>query len=159
MAVDNKFRYSSYLLIVTTYILILLGAYVKAINAGLACPDWPLCYGKYIPDIKDHRIFAEWFHRLWAMCNGFLLLGITYAAFKQKAEHQIYSTLCSIMVVLYAVQIVFGGLTVLRDLQAAVVVTHLGNAILIIILQMTLAFLITIDYYYPNLRTETSQSN
>lgn len=159
MAVDNKFRYSSYLLIVTTYILILLGAWVKAIHAGLACPDWPLCYGKYIPDINDHQIFAEWFHRLWAMLNGFLLLGITYAAFRQKSEHPIYFSLCSILVVLYSVQVIFGGLTVLRNLQAAVVVTHLGNAILIIILQMMLAFLVTLDYYYPNLRETKSQAN
>ncbi|MHA2172479.1 MAG: COX15/CtaA family protein, partial [Candidatus Kariarchaeaceae archaeon] len=37
------------MLVITTYTLILMGGYMKAIGAGLACPDWPLCYDKFIP--------------------------------------------------------------------------------------------------------------
>ncbi|MDY6779004.1 MAG: hypothetical protein SV760_00325, partial [Halobacteria archaeon] len=29
------------LTLVSTYVLMLLGAYTKAIGAGLSCPDWP----------------------------------------------------------------------------------------------------------------------
>ena len=30
------------------FILIIFGGYVKALGAGLACPDWPLCHNQII---------------------------------------------------------------------------------------------------------------
>ncbi|HAV74307.1 MAG TPA: heme A synthase, partial [Limnobacter sp.] len=31
---------------VLTFLLIMLGAFVRLTDAGLGCPDWPGCYGK-----------------------------------------------------------------------------------------------------------------
>jgi cytochrome c oxidase assembly protein subunit 15 len=120
--------------------LILLGAYVKAIGAGLACPDWPMCHGKLIPDLSDSQIFAEWFHRLWAALNGFFLIFVFYLSREYRKNIPSLYRLCSIEMVLYGVQVLFGGLTVTRDLEPLVVVLHLGNAVLIFILQLTLIF-------------------
>ena len=36
--------------------LIVLGGSVRVMNAGLACPDWPLCFGEF-----DSRIFTRKF--------------------------------------------------------------------------------------------------
>ena len=140
--ISNTFRYSVYSLAISTYILILLGAYVKAIGAGLACPDWPLCHGKLIPDIHDKLIFAEWFHRLWAMLNGFLLLFVLYLSLEYKTQIPELFGLTLIEVVLYGAQVIFGALTVTQKLEPIIVVMHLGNAVLIIILQLTLIFVI-----------------
>jgi cytochrome c oxidase assembly protein subunit 15 len=138
--ISRKYQYSVYILAISTYILILLGAYVKAIGAGLACPDWPLCHGKLIPDLSDDLIFAEWFHRLWAALNGFFLLYVLYMSKEYKDSiPQLYG-LSGILVILYGVQVIFGGLTVTQDLEPFIVVLHLGNAVLIIILQLTLIF-------------------
>lgn len=140
--ISNKFRYSVYLLAISTYILILLGAYVKAIGAGLACPDWPLCNGKLIPDLQDNLILAEWFHRLWAMLNGFLLLYVLYLSLEYRASIPELFGLTLIEVILYGAQVIFGALTVTQKLEPIIVVMHLGNAVLIIILQLTLIFVI-----------------
>ena len=48
-----------------TYVLIVFGALVRAHGAGLACPDWPLCFGEWVPEF-DFRIAFEWGHRALA---------------------------------------------------------------------------------------------
>ena len=62
-----------------TYVLIVLGALVRAHGAGLACPDWPLCFGELIPRF-DFKVAFEWGHRALAGSVGIVflaLLGLT----------------------------------------------------------------------------------
>jgi cytochrome c oxidase assembly protein subunit 15 len=127
----------------------LMGGYVKAIGAGLSCPDWPLCYGKFFPffgsvetpGYTPWQVFAEWFHRLWASFVGFVLLGIVYQARKYRQDAPLLFSLGVICVALFGVQVLLGGLTVIGDLNEFIVVAHLANAILIIMLEMTIAFI------------------
>jgi cytochrome c oxidase assembly protein subunit 15 len=35
--------------VVLTFVVVVVGAYVRLSDAGLGCPDWPLCYGKPVP--------------------------------------------------------------------------------------------------------------
>ena len=48
-----------------TFCLIVVGALVRANDAGLACPDWPLCHGKVVPTF-DLKVGFEWGHRVFA---------------------------------------------------------------------------------------------
>ena len=59
-----------------TFSLIVLGALVRAHEAGLACPDWPLCFGQVVPEM-DLQIAFEWGHRVLA---GFVALCFTTLA-------------------------------------------------------------------------------
>ena len=35
-------------------LVVVVGAYVRLSDAGLGCPDWPLCYGRP-PSVTSHR--------------------------------------------------------------------------------------------------------
>ena len=62
---------------VLIYALIVLGALVRTTNSGLSCPDWPTCYGHWVPLPSDlaaipnlgysyGQVMLEWVHRLIA---------------------------------------------------------------------------------------------
>ena len=46
-------------LVLPLLLLIVLGGLVRATGGGLACPDWPLCYGQLIPPLDDYKAWLE----------------------------------------------------------------------------------------------------
>ncbi|MFT4891884.1 MAG: heme A synthase [Halobacteriales archaeon] len=127
--------------VVATFVLMLLGAYTKAIGAGLSCPDWPTCYGTWIPFLQPEvyqdaaytqwQIFVEWAHRGLAMITGFLILGTAVSAWRRDSIPRIASVSAVFALVILPMQVVLGGLTVTQDLEPVIVTSHLGTAILI----------------------------
>ncbi|MBM4367208.1 MAG: COX15/CtaA family protein [Deltaproteobacteria bacterium] len=115
-----------------TYALLVFGSTVRVHGAGLACPDWPLCFGELLPRF-DFRILLEWGHRVLA---GGVSLGFTglsaYIASHRELRHELGAHLLVLAGILCA-QIVFGGLTVLKLLAYWSVTTHLllGNAFMV----------------------------
>ena len=65
-------RYSL-LLACATLFLVVAGASVTSNEAGLSVPDWPLSYGKVMPEMEG-GIFYEHGHRMVATTVGFLTI-------------------------------------------------------------------------------------
>lgn len=110
-----------------TYILVSLGVTVRANNAGLSCPDWPLCYGRLFYS-GDYGALLEQVHRFVAGLVGILLALLTVGILIRARKDRNLVIPTALALVLLAVQIVLGGLTVLMNLSGPILISHLATA-------------------------------
>ena len=110
-----------------TWPLIPFGAFVRLKNAGLSCPDWPLCYGQFIPP-AGYEIALETGHRFVAALLGLLIITIAIVSFRQRSNFHIRG-LALFSLVLVCIQGLIGALTVTMTLWPPIVTLHLigGN--------------------------------
>lgn len=105
-----------------TYMLMVMGTFVTSTGSGLACPDWPLCYGTVVPP-RHLSIWFEWSHRLLGGLTGlFVILSTIFVWRNYKGVPRI---LTSIVLALLAFGVVLGGVIVLMEAPVLTSITHL----------------------------------
>ena len=123
-------------LVVALVALVAIGGATRVMEAGLACPDWPLCYGGLLPGRQMNlQVFLEWFHRLDAFVVGVALLVLAaVAVWKRRVLPGWFSAAAVLALLLVTIQGVLGALTVTQLLAAPMVTAHLGTALLLVAL-------------------------
>ena len=120
----------AFLLSILIFINILFGPLVRATDSGLACPDWPLCYGKVVPP-PEFRIWMEVGHRIYSGLLGFVILALSILIFKNSDLRARFGILAFAALVVLINQVILGKLTVTKLLDPGTVNMHLLNAILL----------------------------
>ncbi len=117
-------------------LLLVAGGMVTSTNSGLAVPDWPLSYGRWLPAMTG-GVFFEHGHRMIAASVGFLVLVMavwTQAEEKRPAVRRLaWWTLLAV-----STQGVLGGITVYYGLPVAVSAAHavLGQTVFCLLVVM-----------------------
>ena len=116
-------------LVAVTTALIVLGALVRAHEAGLACPDWPLCFGDVIPQMNMEVAF-EWSHRTLAAGISVSFFALAALALRRRDTPPATRLLLALAAALLVTQILLGALTVWLQLASWTVTAHLitGNS-------------------------------
>ncbi|MGF1542369.1 MAG: heme A synthase [Pleurocapsa sp.] len=117
---------------IATLLLMAIGSATRVMNAGLACPDWPLCYGKLVPTQQMNlQVFLEWFHRLDAALIGvstIALTGLSWWYRRSIPRWLPYASTFALFLIVF--QGILGGLTVTQLLRFDIVTAHLATALL-----------------------------
>lgn len=128
------------------YFLIFIGGLVRVSGAGLGCPDWPRCYGFWIPPTSVDQLpsqydpltfnpvltWIEYINRLVGVVVGFFILILAGLAVKNflKQVNIVVPSLAAL--VLVAFQGWLGKIVVSSELHPFVVTLHLVMALAIV---------------------------
>jgi len=148
--------------LILTFIVITLGALTRLLDAGLACPDWPGCYGQLLPSdnlqfshdsqLDQSKLWMEMIHRYLAATLGLLILIIAVLIEKNKSLTNAIKWLSRSILLLVIIQALFGMLTVVMKLLPQVVSLHLLSGMLLLSLLFILLLNLSAHPHRPKLQ-------
>lgn len=144
----------------TTYLLILVGGLVRAVGAGLGCPDWPKCFGSWVPPLRADELpagfdpllfnapltWTEYLNRLLGVVVGVLILATLAAAIlrHRRTRRVLWPTGAAFLLVGF--QGWLGGRVVAHGLEPGIVTAHLVVALIIV----SLLLYATVNAFFPH---------
>jgi cytochrome c oxidase assembly protein subunit 15 len=135
---------------VMTYLLVTMGGIVCATQSTLGCPDWPGCFGQFVPPLQINAII-EYAHRFIAALTTPLIIAAAVVGWRKTPSVKWVSRPPLIAIVLTFAVIVFGAFAVLTGLPPALAAVDLGSALLILALMTTATVMAFARYKNPAL--------
>ncbi len=169
----DAFRTVGLITIVAVYFLILVGGVVRAAGAGMGCPDWPTCFGQWIPPTHESQLpenyrevyqnhgysdapfnalktWTEYVNRLVGVVIGFLIFLTLICAFGFWKDHRGIFWLSLTAFILVGFQGWLGSVVVASNLTPWLVTVHMLVALIIVGLLITArAAASSPDYAHP----------
>lgn len=144
MEVRTLYRRLTFAATVLTLVVVVVGAYVRLMDAGLGCPDWPGCYGAVTPahaqeeigkavaaqggehgPVSMRKAWKEMVHRYLAGSLGLVILALTVIAWRRRAALDQSPVLPTALLAVVVLQAALGMWTVTLLLKPVIVTLHL----------------------------------
>ena len=122
---------------VATFALIVLGGVVFNTDSSLACPDWPKCYGEWMPKMVGGVLY-EHSHRILGAFIGLCSLTLVFLLWKTEPGRPSLRRVGVALPLLVITQGVLGGLVVIWKLPMLVRAGHLATSMIVL---LTLVYL------------------
>lgn len=117
--------------VLATYLLVVLGDTVRVTDSGMGCRSWPLCNGN-LGLAGNYHAMLEQSHRYLASVVTALVV-ITFLVVRRQARHNRSARTAALAaLVLIAVQVALGALTVFAHNAGWTVAMHLATAWLLV---------------------------
>lgn len=152
-----RFRRLGTLTILAVYLVILMGGIVRASGAGMGCPDWPTCFGRWVPPTSEaqlpadyHQIYAargyqttlfnpvktwtEYLNRLVGASTGLLVLLTAWSSRIYRQSDRAIFRLAVAAFLLIGFQGWLGSAVVASNLTPLMITAHMLMALLIVAL-------------------------
>jgi cytochrome c oxidase assembly protein subunit 15 len=112
------------------FLQLLLGAVMRHTGAGLAIPDFPTSFGRWVPPLDQLPVAVHFAHRVGALVVTVLVVRLAVAAW--RAADRRFRRPAALVVALVLVQVGFGAATVLTGKAVTPTTIHvaLGAAVL-----------------------------
>lgn len=134
--------------IATIYALILVGGIVRATGSGMGCPDWPTCFGQWIPPTHESQLpsnyqqiyadrgylettfnvrktWTEYLNRLLGVFTGFTILLTLLFALPFRKHDRAVTYLALSGFILVGIQGWLGSRVVASNLHPGLITVHM----------------------------------
>jgi heme a synthase len=141
--------------LIAVFLLILVGGIVRSTGAGMGCPDWPKCFGRWVPPtsmselplnyqeiygakLKGEVVFnvtktwTEYLNRLLGVVIGILVTLTFVASCKYWTDNKKITILSFLALLLTVLQGWLGARVVFSELKHSAIHIHLLMAIVIV---------------------------
>ena len=149
------FRRFVVITVISVYLLILAGGIVRTTGSGMGCPDWPRCFGRWVPPTQESELpinyklkyvvhgyetefnavktWIEYVNRLLGALIGIFIIAAFVLSFQYK-EDKVVTILCGLALLMVILEGIVGKYVVSTNLKPLLISFHLWGSIFIIIL-------------------------
>lgn len=119
------------------YLQSLVGALVRHTDAGMACPDAPLCLGRVVPPLESGLVALHFGHRALGVTVALVVLAFAWQSGRKRLPAPVRSW-ASWAAVLVLIQVGLGFLSVLAGLAVVPVSLHtlVAASLLVVLVHM-----------------------
>ncbi|GAB2522284.1 COX15/CtaA family protein [Spirosoma aerophilum] len=152
---EQRFRSLVSLTVIVIYLLVLAGGIVRGTGSGMGCPDWPKCFGRWVPPTEVSQLpvnyqqiygaklkgevefnavktWIEYANRLLGVLSGFLVFATLIASisYLKKDKTVFWGSVSAFLLI--GLNGWLGSRVVATELEQYVITLHLLLAILLV---------------------------